>query len=492
MGPVQRFMELLLPVHVLLPLLGGTLRWALQKRTGARNDNGQPLLVLFLLLNLCTSVLLGWNFWGQGTGLSGIQWTASLPLVLFESGVLDQLSLRLDALGWPLIVLLPCVAMTSQVIQAFRKVLCGPSPLAMLVGVNLLLLGDDVMTLMTGATITVAAFAWETGSSGGRLSRLTFYPIGWFAVFAGLAWLTASAATVRAAPHGLPGQTTTGLFDLVQLLQRAAGQHPAARLAWEQLQALPTLSLLLGVAVVAGLVPLHRSFATFLANGSLHERLWGIVIAKGALILLVKLLVLPSPADWGRFAQPFSPYVLLGFMYCSLLLLKNSEADLRLGRVVIWSQQVTFFGVMVHPEAALSVLLLSEIVHVAGLVLLCLDDEQVGRSPGVAISIPALLGVLSLSVTPGAAGMVFLWQATLQMSIDSTKGGLLLVLFLAFLLVSNVGLTRFLRPDADVAAVAELRKDWKIRGILCIWGLVAILGSFVVPVLASVESVVAS
>lgn len=492
MGPVQRFMELLLPVHVLLPLLGGALRWMTQKRTGGRKDIDQSFQLLFILLNFCTSVLLGWNFWGQWSGLSGIRWTVSLPFLPFESGLLDQLSLRLDAISWALIVLSSCVAITSLWGQSFRKEQSGPSPLAMLVGVDFLLLGDDVMTLMTGATITIAVLALQTGGAAGRLSRLTFYPMGWFTVFAGVAWLTASAATVRAAPHGLPGVTTTGLFDLVQLIQRAAGQHPAARLAWEQLQALPTFSLLLGVGVVAGLVPFHRSLATFLAKGSLHERLWGIVLAKGALILVVKLLVLPSPADWGHFVQPFNPYVLLGFIYCSLLLMTNSEADVRLARAVIWSQQVTFLGLVVNPEASLSVLLLSEIVHVAGLVLLCLDDEQVGRSNGTSVSIPALLGVISLSVTPGAAGMVFLWQATLQMSMESTQGGLILVLFLAFLLVSIAGMTRFLKPDTDASAVAELPQDWKIRGILYLWCLIAILGSFVVPVLASAESLIAS
>lgn len=353
----------------------------------------------------------------------------------------------------------------------------------------MLVIANDVMSLFTAAAMITLSFGFLVRNQSQPAHCFRFYTAGWFCIFSGLAWMVATAAIVRAAPHGLPGASTTILSDLVQLLERSSHQHPAASFVWKQYQLLPTISILIGVSLLGGIVPFHGAFARFIERSPLQPRLWSIAIAKLALLLLYFLLIQPDPESWGSTANILVLPALLGFVYSSLLLFAKTNRARRLSRLVILSQQMTLLSFVTIPESGTSIVLLTSCTHLAALTLFCLHLEQVESSQIQRIRLVPLVGVMSLTLTFGATGLLLLWNASLSFSTASSLGALKFVVFIIAMLISIGGMLRFLTSDEEFKFYSTFGNTWGTKSLLIGWSFIAIVSSLAIPaVVRSIES----
>lgn len=409
-------------------------------------------------------------------------------VIQWSSGLFGQVSFYIDLIGGAILCLLPILLWTTFSVKGSNERGFKSAVLFLFIGTTLIVLANDVISLMAGAAIsTLAMLTLSSKPADGTVSQnsssLTMSIIGWSFIFAGLAWLIACAAIVRAAPHGLPGMTTINLSELVDLIRRSALQHPAAKLTWEQYQLVPTTAIFIGVAVLGGLFPFHGLFVRTIEQGVLTTRIWTILISKVVMLLFYRILIAPDPASWATTAELFTLPALVGFVYVSYLMYSGTDTDLQFSRLIVWSQQLILLGWILLPDAGLTILWLSSFVQFSGIVLICVVLESAKSSLEENLFIPKLIGVMSVGGTTSIAGLFLVWDASLQLSTSLMYGAAAFVLFAIALLISTAGLLNFVQrpiseelPEGEVDSLGPGQK-W----LLVCWAMVTILGSFLTP-----------
>ncbi len=455
-----------------------------QLRSRSREGTGRPFLTICSLFHSMTWLILGVLLWSQdGSAEAFIEWRIPTSTPESASGILNSISFRFDFVSWPFLVILPLATITC----CWQNQSSHPAASSLsflMLGATVLIVSNDVLTLMAGAAFVSLSLIPLAAKQGGPVLRQQ--TIGWFWLFAGLAWLVACAAFVRSAPHGLPGASTTILSDLTSLIQRSTDQHPAADFLWKQYQLLPALSILLGIGFLSGLVPFHTQIVQLFEDGSLQLRVGLIIVSKVALLLAYKILIQPDPGSWLGVCEVLEIPALLGLVYTSFLLMANSSSSLRLARLVVWSQHVTLFLLVTTPELGMIILLLSSLTQFAALILLSLREELIRSGKLMENHLAyGLIGVSMLAITSGGIGNFLLWQASLPLSTESPTGASRLVLFALSLLISITGLLRFLQkaePPTEQTEKADLQKFG--LPLLAAWSGIAISSSFAILIYA--------
>ncbi len=478
---VQQFHSYLLINVLLLQVLGSLTALLLMNRPEVAKRATSTFAAMFAL---CW-IILGWLVWQQvGEGSGVIEWSMRLPGGSLQNEFLSSIAIRFDFLRLPLLVLLPFIHITCCQLTTLDQRFSPLASMFLLTGSSMLIVANDVMSLFTAATIITLSLDFLTRNQSRPVHCFQFYTAGWFCIFAGLAWMVASAAIVRAAPHGLPGASTTILSNLVQLIERSSHQHPAAGFVWRQYQLLPTISILIGVSFIGGIVPFHSAFARFIEGSTLQTRLWAIAISKIVLVLLFSLLIRSDPESWSNTANTLAIPVMLGFVYSSLLLFAKADRARRLSRLVIWSQQVTLLSFVTLSESGISIVLLTSCTHLAALTLFCLHLAQVESRPIQYNRLVPLVGVMSLTLTFGATGLLLLWGSSLTFSTADSRGALKFVVFIIGLLISIGGMLRFLTSDEEFKFYSVCGDTWGTKSLLVGWCFIAILSSLTIPVVA--------
>ncbi len=447
-----------------------------------RPKTGVKLLTLFVLFHSLTWLILGTILWTQSeVGERVFDWRMRPFSPVPVSGILDPISLRFDIVRWPILVVLPILPLTCcwQTRRSSPKV-CSLSFL--LLGATVLTVSNDVLTMMAGSAAVMFSLTFLAEKQGESVLRQQF--IGWSCIFAGLAWLVACAAFVRSAPHGLPGASSTIISDLTSLIQRSTAQHPAADFLWKQYQLLPALSIILGVGFLSGLTPFHTQFVRLFEQGTFKLRICLLLVSKLAFLLMFQLLVEPDLESWQSSSEVLAIPALLGLMYSSSLVMVDSNSSLRIARIVVWSQHVTFFLFVTVPDAGLMIILFSSLTQLAALVLLSLREECVHEENNAGSGFTyGLIGISMIVLTSGGVGHYLLWQASLPLSTENPLGATKLVLFTSSLLISMTGFLRYIQNRDKDAESTDI--DTLDRGdlfLLMIWSFIAIATSFAIPV----------
>lgn len=402
----------------------------------------------------------------------------------WNSGLFGQVSFYFDFIALIMLTLLAFLAWTNVLSrQASSQKASIWNVTALFLGSLITIAANDGFSLMAGiAIISMALLALDSSaredSNPGQASTLTMSVIGWTTLLGGVAFLVASAAIVRSAPHGLPGLTTSNLHELTELIRRSALQHPAAKLTWEQYQLVPTAALLIGVGVLSGIFPFHSLFARNIENGSLLTRLWMLMISKIAMLIFYRLSIASDLASWAAIAELLTLPALFGFVYASYLLYSSTNAETHLSRSIIWSQQFTLLCWVLLPQAAPTALWLNVIVQFSGLVLLCLVIELADHHAEDSLFIPKFIGILSVGGTSSLAGLLMVWDGSLELSTSPPLGAAGFVLFAIALLISVAGFLTFLQRSIAAGSVVSTSLNQRQKSLLACWSLVTILASF--------------
>lgn len=472
--------SMLLPVLVLLPILGGLcLGGSGDRQRNRRLALGVVGLQLILCSRLCLILVqtakegfdLSWQM--DFANPSAIR----LPFL--------QFALRMDLWGGLIAFLLAAIQLTCLMHSEPAVENDDRGTFFLWGGSTLFVLANDVCSVLTSGTLltlTMAILAARTRSSW---IALKYGICGWLPIFAALAWLMGAAALVPAAPRGLPVHTSSQFSELITQIQQAAEQHPAAEYLWQQYQLLPSLALLLGVCLLGGVVPFHRLFVQLFENGSFAVRIWTLSLAKIGWFLVARLVIAPAPAEWGSVANVFEIPALLSLIYVSLLVYANADPGSRLCRLALWSQQLTFVGLIAIPQQAPLMLSLSCGTHLSALVLLTLQESLVKHETPRRQSLLTIIAFACLAIAPGTTSLLLLWESALHLATAETFGAIRLLLFAIATLIALAGMLRFLKVE-DAAAQRspeEVGLDRWQKSLLVGWGALAILMSFAAPLL---------
>lgn len=393
------------------------------------------------------------SFWGDGT-----------------RGLFDTVSIHFDRLNAPLLVLLPVLLISTS--RTFTTSLLWA-------GITWLVMANDVLTFMSGVLLLLIANLFRSYAQSGPQSERNNHSLGWDFVswqliLGGLAWLVGCAAIVRAAPHGLPGDSTTVFSELLGLLQRSAAQHPAAEMLWLQYQLLPSFAILGGVALLAGLFPFHPILSSSIESASPEKIIWRLCIAKVALLLLVRFLVEVDPQSWSRLSSLLRWPTLLGLLYFSLLFFNAHTIERQLTNLILWSQQFIFTTLLLAPDSVMLAMWCSHVVQLAGITLLFLPPLV--KQESHRLTIQKFLGVLSLGGMTNLAGLFLIWDVSLQLTTSSIAHASGFVLFTVCCLISVVGQVNLLHSMNNTTSLTDTDELETSRIMLC-WMGVALLGS---------------
>lgn len=403
----------------------------------------------------------------------------------WSSGLFGQVSVIFDVVTLAMLTLLLLLTSSSQLGSAISRRLSKRTLLALFVGSALLLIANDLLSLMVGVAIMIWALAAlevnaNPRSNSKNVSALAMSIIGWSLIFGGIAFLVASAAIARSAPHGLPGLTTTSFSELTSLIERSASQHPAAKFIWQQYQLVPTIALLIGVGILGGLFPTHSLFAETIENSTLPVRLWVLMMSKIALLHTYRLMIAADPTSWATTAELLTLPALFGFVYVSYLLYSAPNTATHLSRLIIWSQQFTLVCWTLLPQHAMAILWLNVVVQFSGMVLLCLVVQLAETTSDETIFIPKLIGTLSVGATSNTAGLLLIWDASLELSTTSTLGAAAFVLFAITLLISVAGMLTLLQRPLSTEGNSIRPLNVHEKATLACWSLIAIFVSFAI------------
>lgn len=413
-----------------------------------------------------------------------LRWSSSAD----ASGMLDAISLHATPAVLPLLLLLPLLSLSLHVWREESTTAEIGRRTCWFAFANLLLLSNDVLTT-TGAIVVMACLLRrqdEEGSAGSMWGQI----VGWSCFVFGIAWLTATAAMIETAPHGSAGVTTTVYSELVSQVSNARSQHPVAQVLWEQYNGVFISAMLVGVSLVGGCVPLHAAVMQLINRGSMEQRLMTLVTAKLVLLLFYRILVQPDSEAWQTTVQSSVPWVLVAFLYASLLVLGFARQSGWLGALFVWSQQWSLLILFVAPDASAEWIGLTTLTHVAacGLLFLVLDARDTNcNSRKFSVSLPSLelVALCGLAILPGADAVRVMWSMVIRLSTEADRGGLKLCVFVVAALISIAGVAG-IACRSTAAAASVTRSRWII--LLC-WSLVtvvsAILGSRVGMLLIS-------
>lgn len=393
------------------------------------------------------------SFWGDG-----------LP------GLFDTVSIQFDRLNAPLLVLLPILYISTS--RTFTTSLLWA-------GITWLVMANDVLTFMAGVLLLLIANLSYRQTARAPQSERKNHSYGWDFVswqliLGGIAWLVGCAAIIRAAPHGLPGDSTTVFSELLGLLQRSAAQHPAAEMLWLQYQLLPSFAILMGVALLAGLFPFHPILSCSIESSKPEKIIWRLCIAKVALLLLVRFLVEVDPQSWSRLTGLLRWPTLLGLLYFSLLFINAHTTERQLTNLILWSQQFTFTTLLLAPDSVMLAMWCSHVVQLAGISLLFLATPM--KQESHRLSIPKFLGVLSLGGMTNLAGLFLIWDISLQLTTSSIAQASGFVLFAVCCVISVVGQVNLLHSMTNSTSLTDTDELETPRILLC-WIGVTLLGS---------------
>ena len=392
-------------------------------------------------------------FWGDGS-----------------PGLFDTVSIQFDRLNAPLLVLMPILYISTS--RTFTTSLIWA-------GINWLVMANDVLTFMAGVLfLLIANLSYRQTARATQPERknhsLGWDFVSWQLILGGIAWLVGCAAIVRAAPHGLPGDSTTVFSELLGLLQRSAAQHPAAEMLWLQYQLLPSFAILGGVAILAGLFPFHPVLSSSIESSTPEKIIWRLCIAKVALLLLVRFLVEVDPQSWSRLSSLLRWPTLLGLLYFSLLFINAHTTERQLTNLILWSQQFTFTTLLLAPDSLMLAMWCSHVVQLAGITLLYLPPLVKQESHH--LSIPKFLGVLSLGGMTNLAGLFLIWDISLQLTTSSIAQASGFVLFAVCCVISVVGQVNLLHSMTNSTSLTDT-DELETTRIPLGWIGVALLGS---------------
>ena len=311
-----------------------------------------------------------------------------IPIKLGEQTTLfNELVWRVDSLSRFSLILLPCGLWASLLRLDHKSISAQP---LWLIGIHSALsiatLADDLASVATGLALTILMITIhlrpQQQVADYRHSTLSQSTLNWSSwMLAGLClWVSgvilssAVAAVVSSAPFGVPSSTTTQIEGLNQFIKSAHQQHPAARLVWDQIEAVPYFIQLTGLLMLTGLFPFHQSMQQ-LANQNHAGAAWVLVWPK--LILLISIRSLTSWRTINNVSETqeltfwLLCFVFLGVVYsASASLIKNGFQ----GRMSVWTTQIAWLVLLAGSELNLGYLILAQGV---GLLLVLRNSENI-------------------------------------------------------------------------------------------------------------------
>ena len=471
--------QILILLLILLPLIGSLL----QKIFPNRERLCRSISLIVPFLNFVIAGMIGWALIQSGEPtLGSFNWTISLPPIGEPTGFLDQFSFRVDVVGIALLLVVQLVNATLTLHCQRSNHSNSQTSLAMVSAMTLAVVANDVITFTAAIMALIFLISKtdsstqtdETASSPASFHHLWF---GWLLVFGGLAWLVAIAAIIRSAPHGIPGNSTTVISDLAQLISTATAQHPAAQILWEQYQGYPIWTILIGSALVAGLFPLHEPFVQSFASCSFQQRMWLLITSRIALLVILRMIVEPNLGSWEQVRPALFLPAIIGFLWQTLLLIGTCDSNTRLARIAAWSHQFIFLELILLPELGSFVLLHCILAQTAAMSLLCLCEEL----PNQSTSVSAWVAIGTLGFFPSLTGLFLFRNSWLVLTGEETLGIGSWPIFLVGVVLSVVGLCKDLMSESiaeNDSRITENRSAW----LHLIWGLIAIASGFSLPI----------
>lgn len=443
-------------------------------------------------ISLGNSALLAWMLMSLPAGevLSGTQSLPALSVELLAPlTIFLRVAWRLESATVPWLFLPPLLVLTSMFLrplsQADSAETVDTSGLLrqrtsdtqrfwfglslVWLGMTWLICANDLVSFLCAALFVTTGLGLLSARENSRSNwRVTF--AAWVAIAAGLLWLAATASLVRSAPHAPPGETTLVLSEIFELIHLSSHQHPAAQFVWEQYQRLPWLTLLLGLGLLGGWIPLHGFWLSNFEQSADVEALWRLLLSKFSLFLIYRWMIAPDAENWALFAGEGEHLVLLGLVYASCLVFADGRRSRKvteqqvslsgLGLLAIWSQHLALLALFLIPAQGTLILWMLSLMQFPALVLIAIGTRMTPllrkdffvEIPGVhkqtnpastglcgsSRNLLTLWGCLGVGLLPSFTGLVLLWELLLDFIMSPTWSALKLLLFVLSLVLGGV------------------------------------------------------
>ncbi|MCA9079262.1 MAG: hypothetical protein KDA58_01835 [Planctomycetaceae bacterium] len=274
----------MLALLVVGPLIGAVLSTCVA--TGSR----RWVSAAALLLVLAMSAGLQWQLQLAESDATSLHWG---PI----GGV--TIAWTYSSQGFPLLVALVLVTWVSvqRGLSLGSSAWTIPCSLGLMGLVNLVVVAQDVTSLLTGWAGAIVSCWWLMSQRGDAVHRrhadwfLREQLAGWICLLVGFAALIGGLSLVRSAPHSAP--SATGFLLAADLLQlpRVCGQHPAALQIWEQWRGWALIPFLAASLTLGGCLPRRAwPFSGRSPANAVAELWWVCVLTKLPLLLIGQII----------------------------------------------------------------------------------------------------------------------------------------------------------------------------------------------------------
>ncbi|WP_437228095.1 hypothetical protein SH661x_000718 [Planctomicrobium sp. SH661] len=463
MDILQHLAPYLLQALVLCPIGAGLLLAC--GMTRSLKTAQQIALIVQLLLAVCSLGLLPVAF-------AGPRFTVEVGWALPGSGHDPQF---IDHVVWGVVPvtavflsLLPWLAMTAQAFTAeSRQTTSRIATYLLLTGaLALFIVGRDLGSLLSGAFFAILLIAFSIARNGIEDKRasaslfLSVQTLGLILLAAGLAMFMSTAAAIRSAPQGVPGESSATLTTLTEIIHTAIENHPAAEQLWGEYRTLPAFLVLAGIVVMGAGFPMQVWMSEVSATSSLPERLWLLTWVKAVFLIGLRLLVEIDAGALRDFAWWGLSISIPGALFVSSLLFSQAYLPRLQSSAVAWTQQILLIGAFAVTAELNQWLVPMLICQTAALTLFTIALTTISeRFRSVEISsfqglihraswlLPTLITcLLTLTLTPHALGLMQAWLATVTLQGSETWwGSTARLLYLLADILALAGLARVTR-----------------------------------------------